>query len=365
MSNLMALVRARLFLFIVVLPTLIIWLYQAIWASPGYVARASVLVEHDGGMAVPTLDLGLFSLGSESSKTDALVAEHHIRSSTMLARLQQELDLRAHYSSRDFDWWQRMAKSASAEEFLDYYRAQLTTQVDQDSNVLTLELRAFDPALAHRAMQTLVRFAEEFVNDMSRDLALGQLEFLQEEVDAAHARLREASRELIDLQRDTAMLSPEQETEAAGQILGGLLQELSRQRTKQKALAEFLNPEAADLVVTRQRVKALEEQIQQERNRLVGIDGEGLNDIWLSYQDAEVNMKLATEVYKNALASLETTRMDAARKVKFMVRVAGPTLPEEAEYPRVVYSVLTAFVLLCLLYFVAGLFWAAVLDHRE
>lgn len=365
-QQLMAQSRLRRYAVAVALPTLIVWAYLGLVATEGYVARAEILIEHDDSATVPSVDLGLLSIGSESDKLDALVVQTYMRSRAMLAELDAELDLRGHFASTDIDPWQRLGAGETAEGFLDYYRALLETEVDPESFVISVAYTAYDAAFAQAVVAALLRHAEQFVNAISRQMADEKLRFIRQEVDAAQVRLKAATRELIALQRQTDVLSPEQETTAAGQILGGLLAELARQRTELRALQNFLNPDAPEVALTRQKVRALEEQIEDERERLVGADGAGgLNDLWLRYQDAEVNLTLTQEVYKNALASLETTRLDAARKAKFLVALSPPLQPEEAERPRTAYWTLTVFVFLNLVYLVAGLLLATIRDHRE
>lgn len=353
------------FLLWVVAPTLIIACYLAVVASPGYVAHAQLVIEHDEGMAMPELDIGLFSLGGESKKVDAMVLRQHMQSRAMLDQLQQAHDLRAHYGSNEIDWLQRLPADASAEEMVEYFEAKLQVDMDPESYVLSVEVVAFDPEFAHRLAQSVVAFGEDFVNKLSQNLAKQQLSFIQAEVESAHARLKQASRALMQLQEKTSVFSPEAETQAAGAIVGTLLAELTKQRTQARALSGYLNEEAPELVMVRQQIRALEDQLAQERAQLVGAGERGLNDVLLQYQDAEVDMKLATELYKNALASLEKTRMDAARKVKFLLAVSPPVRPEEAEHPRALYWTFTAFVALSLLFFISNLLVATIRDHRE
>src|SRR5690606_23498023 len=122
-----------------------------------------------------------------------------------------------------------------------------------------------------------------FVNEVSRQAAREQLGFVEDQVRQANDRLQKASREMIELQRSNDVLSPEQETEAFGQILAQLEAELAKRRTELKTLAGYLNPNAPDMVAARQRVKALEAQVAQERARMVGSEGAGLNDLMLAY----------------------------------------------------------------------------------
>jgi capsular polysaccharide transport system permease protein len=359
--------RLSRYLIAVVVPTLLAFLYLGLIASDGYVSRAQVMVEHDNSAAAAAAEvtLGMLSIGGQRSKVDALVVETFMRSRTMLEHLDSELDLRGHFSASDVDPVGRLAGDASAEDFLEYFRDRLLTTVDDNTYVLSVEFVAHDAEYARTVTQELVRRSEQFVNDVSHHLAREQLAFISAEVERAHERLRQASRDLIALQRKYEIFSPQVETQAAGSIVGGLMQELAAARTERNALLAYLNPSAAEVVALTARVNALERQIAEERGRLVGSEDPGLNDVMLAYQDAEVELTLAKEIYKTALATLEATRLDAARKVKYLVSLSSPSLPDSVERPRVGYWTLTIFVILNLAYFVMSLIVATIQDHRE
>lgn len=354
---------------VVLLPTVLVLLYSALIASDGYVSHAQVRVEREASVPVPDFAAGLLSMaGGGPSRADALVVRTFMESRAMLEYLDEALDLRGHFSAPDVDVWSRLSPRASAEDFLKFYRRRLTVSVDEESHILDLQFVAHDRAFARQVTERLVARSEEFVNEVSHYLAREQLAFVQQEVSRAHEKLRQASREMVELQQRYEVFSPERETEAAGTILAGLLAELAEQRTTMKALSSYLNPNAAEVVATRQRIEALESQIAQERAAMVGTrdaDREGLNQLMLSYRDAEVNLQLAGEIYKTAIGTLESTRLETARKVKYLVSLSPPSLPDAAEHPRVGYRTGTVFVLLNLVYFVIGLIIATIRDHRE
>ena len=361
--------RPRLlrYLAVVIGPTLIALAYLTLIASDGYVSRAQVMVEHDNSAAAAAAEitLGMLSFGGQSSKLDALVVETFMRSRSMLEHLDSKLGLRSHFSSTEVDLIGRLEADASQEDFLEYYRDRLVSAVDDSTYVLSLEFVAFDPEYAQKVTTELVARAEQFVNEVSHHLAREQLAFVSGEVDSAQARVKKASRDLISLQRKYEIFSPEIETEATGTILGALMQELASARTERSALLAYLNPKAVEVAAVSARIEALEQQIAAERARLVGGDDPGLNDVMLAYQDAEVELKLSSEIYKTALATLEATRLDAARKVKYLVSLSAPSRPDSVERPRVLYWVATIFVILNLAYFVMSLIVATIQDHRE
>lgn len=356
------------YLVAVLVPTLLTWLYLGLLAADGYVSRAQVMVEQESSVATAgaaELAMGLLSVGGGKSKQDALLVQSFMLSRTMLEYLDAELGLREHFSGPSVDFIRRMDEDASAEEFLEYYREHLNVTIDDDSLLVSVEFVAFDPAFAQAVVSKLVARSEEFVNEVSRQFAREQLRFVQDQVEKANDRLKTASREVIELQRSNEVFSPQKETEAIGEILAQLEAELAKQRTELKALSGFMNPTAPDVVAARQRVEALQAQLAQERARMVGKQNPGLNDLMLAYQDAEMNVRLATEVYKTALATLEATRLDSVRKVKYLVSVDRPSLPDSAELPRIMYWTLTVFVFMNLAYFVVTLIIATIEDHRE
>lgn len=357
--------RLLSYLAAVLLPTFVVLVYQGLVASDGYVSQVEIMVEQENALPSPELALGLLSLGSAPSKVDALVVQTFLESRTMLEYLDNEMDLFGHFSSPEVDPWNRLASDASREDFLEHFRDQLDVQVDDESYVMTIEFIAHDSNYAHRVLQHLVARSEQFVNDISQFLAREQLSFVQREVDRAKDELKQASRRMAELQRDNRVFSPEKETEVSGTVIAGLMQELAKERTQLKALNSYLNAGASEVVASRQQISALEEQIAQERSKLVGVDQQGLNDLLIAYQDAEVDLTVATEVYKGAVGTLESTRLDTSRKVKFLVPISEPSLPSSAEHPWVFYWGLTVFLVLNLVYFVFSLILATIKDHRE
>jgi capsular polysaccharide transport system permease protein len=352
---------------VVVVPTLLTMFYLAVFAAKGYVSRAQVMVEREPTVmaAGAELALGLLSGGGGLSKQDALLVESFMRSRTMLEYLDDELDLRGHFSAPRIDFIGRLAADATAEDFLDYYRKRLSVKIDDQSLIVSVAFTALDAEFARAVVRKLIERSEQFVNEAARQFAREQLAFVEDQVEQANERLKTASRKVIELQRSNEVLSPQLETESVSRIVASLEGELAEQRTQIKAMSAYLNPQAADMVAARARARALEAQVEQERARLVGSQNPGLNELMLAYHDAETDVKLATEVYKTALATLEATRLDAVRKVKLLVSVDRPSIAGSAEHPRVLYWTATVFLLLNLAYFVMSLIIATVEDHRE
>jgi capsular polysaccharide transport system permease protein len=229
-------------------------------------------------------------------------------------------------------------------------------------------VQGYDPAFAQKMAGAMVQRSEQFVNEVGQSLGREQVRFVDAEVAKAHTALLKAANELIAYQNEHELLSPEIESESVSAVIGGLQQELARQKTELKALQSYLSAAAPEVSAARKRVSALERQIDQERSKQVrgsGQDSSALNDLLIKYKELELSLQVATDIYQTGLKSLEAAKLDASRKVKHLVMVSAPTLPQESTQPRRAYLIATWALLLHILYLVGGIVVTIIKDHRE
>ena len=68
-------------------------------------------------------------------------------------------------------------------------------------------------------------------------------------------------------------------------------------------------------------------------------------------------------MYTSNLAQLEQARIEAARRVKFLVVVAAPSIADESQYPSRPYVIITAAIIFLALYFVGALVVSILREH--
>lgn len=367
MRRLRALVSANpLYALAVVLPSAALALWYGLIATDRYVSETRMLVERDTSSGLPGMNLGILSLGSSQNEVDAWLVKRFIESPAMLEHLDRTLALRAHYESSSPDPFSRLWTSASRERFVEYYLDHVHVSVDQDALTIDLAVQGFEPAYAQKLGQTIAAHAEDFVNEVGQSLARQQVEFVRKEVDSAYARLQTASKELIRFQNEKGLLSPEVESAAISQVIANLQSELAQRRTELKALLAYLSPAAPDVQNLQKRISALERQIVQERSKQVrGAGAAALNDLLIAYKEREMEVEIARDIYEGGLKSLEAAKVDASRKMKHLVMVSAPTLPQTSTEPRRLYGWITAVVLLNLAYVIGSLIISTIRDHRE
>ncbi len=363
------LLKNRLFLGFFVVPLCATAFYLYFIASDVYESEAKFIIRQENQAKTPFFDIGLLTSGTSASMMDSLLLQQLIESMGMLQYLEEHLDIHGHYSDKSYDFIARLNSDASREEYFDYYLNRVEIIVDQMSSVADIKVKAFSPEMAQSILNAILKRGDIFANEIGHNLAREQMVFIREELAAAEEKLNEASDNLLLVQNEYKLFSPEAEALSMGQIITGLETELAMQRTELKNLESFLNPQATEIITAKSRIKALQAQVKSERQKQTGknraSDDPALNSIALRFERAQQDFKLAVAGYESALNALDNARVDASRKMKHLVIVSPPTLADEARYPRRIYILTTLFAVLLLLFGIARLTIATIEDHRE
>lgn len=357
--------KNKAILLTVLLPLVVFAYYQLFMAARIYEAEGRFVVKQ-ASEEPAGLDLGLSLLGGapSTSREDAALAVEFIQSPNLLALLDGQLGLREHYQATGMDLLRYFPADASKEDFLKRYRKMVQVKIDPETNVVVLTVHAYEPETAQTVAAALMREGEAFINRISEEMAREQVAFVEVEVAYAEKRLRSIRESLLQFQDVEMVLDPTPVTEAALGLVAGLEEKLVQEKAERIRLLSFMKADAPEVVANLQLVQSLEEQLAKEKARLTGAGAETLNRKLARFKELQLDSEFAVEAYKAGFASLEKARLDASRKLKHFVMISTTGLPEEPAYPRVLYNLLTALVVLLLLYGVIRLVIATVQDHR-
>jgi len=340
-------------------------LYWGVLASERYLSTATVVVEKSDGDDSTQLSFGSMLGGPSVGGQDLMLVKEFVASQDLFERLDERFDLRAHYSAAEVDFWSRLPADAPKEAFVEKFRSYVTATYDDETSVLLIEVQSYDPERAKRMLDFVLEESEAFVNGIGHSIARQQMEFVTGELARSEERLRGAKRELLRFQNEHDMMSPRQQAEARAAIISEMQGELASKKAQLKTKRSYLNPGASEVVALRNEIAALEEQISQENAELVGPGSFKLNDLLARFQSLETEVTFAQKRYEAVLASLESARADALRKLKHLVVVASPSVPGEAEYPARGYNIATVAFFALLLTGIARLVAATIQDHRD
>ena len=342
-------------------------LYWLWIASDRYVASARVVVQRaDLPGASPGLDLSGFLGGvlGASTPQDAQLLQVYLQSVDVLRRLDDKLQLKAHYSDNSRDLLSRLWRS-EIEWFHRHYLSRVSFYFDERNGSLVIDAQAYDPQTAQAIAQTLVEEGERYMNGLGHAIAREQVRFLEGQVHDIQERALQARERLLAYQSKHRIVSPTADIQSATAVLAQLDAKRIELEAQLAAMRAYLVDTHPSIVQLRQQIAGIEKQIATEKAKLTTPQGETLTRQAEEFQRLEFEAGFAQELYKSALAALERGRVDAARTLKKVAVVQSAGLPEYPEAPRRWYNA-TVFALGALL--LAGivqLIAAIVREHKD
>jgi capsular polysaccharide transport system permease protein len=352
----------RKFLLFVLLPTLLVAGYYAFFATDMYVSEAKFSIrgaEGGGGTDI----LSIFGQGSGSVTVDAYVVKDYVHSMGLLKILEERLRLRQHYQTDVADFFSRLSSDASAEEFLDYYRKVVRVVFDPVTSIVELRVRAYTPEMAQELGQNIIEQSELLVNHLKARALHDTLELARVELASAEQRISESRKSLVRFRQENDVLNPEAAVGSLVAMIAELESEAVKARTEMAEARSYMRDNSTQVVAYKARISALEEQIKEEKGRLIGTDQRVLNEVIADYESLMVDAEFAKQRYVSALTSLEAARIRAESKSRYLVAFSPPTLPDESIWPRRLPFTAMTFFGLTLLVGIFSLIIAAVREH--
>jgi len=358
----------------VLIPVMIYFIYAALIQSERYESRAQLTIQQVDSAASmdPSLALVAGLAGGAPVTQDSSLVSSYIHSVDMLNLLDDEINLREHYSASSIDVFSRLSDNASAEQFHQYYIDHSEVSVDALTGIIIVRVQAFDADYAYRLNEAITRFSEEYINSIGHDLAQQQLQFLEGESMTSLDNLRATQRRLIEFQAKYDLLDPEAEGMARQQITYNVESQISVKESQLNALLETMTPNATSVIQARAELDALRQQLNEERSRLSEKNSTGeamqsvpdlpLSEILARYANHKLELEMALQAYAASQMSIEAARVNSLRQAKFLMKIEAPTLPEDDSYPTILYNVL---LLLSLLTLVFGMGRIVVLTVQE
>jgi capsular polysaccharide transport system permease protein len=344
------------FFLIVIMPTLLFAFYQTLWASARFESQAQVVVRQPDSMATMDAGMALLSgIGMKTGGSDTELLKAYIYSNDMVEYLNNELHLREHYSQEVGDYFSRVHNSDSREDFLEYYQKHVTVNVNDKSGVVTIYSQAFGSQFAQQLTSKIVKRAEWYINSIGHQLAKAQLGFIQGEHKVIEERLKEAQTKLLNFQQRYHLLDPTAEGAAMQQITYTLEGQIAAKQTELKTSKAIMSSRAPQVIALNNELDALKAQLKTERSKLSenGKDATPVSEILAKFTDLKVKMELALQAYTSSQVSLEKSRIEAYRQIKYLMVVEEPTLSEDNKYPDIFYNI-SLFILLLSVVFGIG-----------
>ena len=360
--------KVPLFIYMVVLPMVLMGLYYAFFSIDRYVSTAKMVVRQpheSASSAVPSLAL-LMGSTNPTSREETLFVQDFIQSIDMMNNLRGKLKWVDVYADQLRDPMFYLNKKAPSEDLLKFYRRIVETHFDDFTGLLEVEVQTPDAALSQAMLEEILVESERFVNEISHKIARDHLSFAERELANARRNYIEKRDLLIAFQSSNNLLDAKSSAESRGATIAGLEDLLTKERANLKALRSALDGDSPQVRQQQTRIRAIEQQLAADKKELISaVGGEQLNVIAAKFQNLTVDAGIAEESYKLAVAALENARIEASKKIRSLVTIVRPAVAEKAIYPERFYNLATLFILLVLLYGVARFVIATIEDHRD
>jgi capsular polysaccharide transport system permease protein len=357
----------RLIIRLVMLYAILAIPYWLLVASDRYVSQATVIIQRTDQINGPSVNIpGIASATGNVNSADQLLMREYLLSEDMLEKLDAALGLRSHYSNWHRDPISRMwFKDAPTEWFYQYWLNCVEVDYDDYSGVLRIQAQAYDPKTAQAIVNLMVRLGEAHMNEMGHKLAESQVDFLSKQVTFAHDRLLDATQNLINFQNQKGLTAPQSTAESLNALIDKLEVQKTEIQTQLASLPLNMSPDQPTVVMLKQSLGALQQQIAQKRAELASPTGRTLNYTVEEFQRLQMQVSFAQDLYKSALSSLEQGRMDAARTLKMVSILQSPTTPSYPMKPERLYNAFVTLFIALAMIGVVKLMESIILDHVD
>jgi capsular polysaccharide transport system permease protein len=347
----LALLVARLFAFVLV-PTFVAGWYFYMLATPMYSTRSEFVIQQAGPNSSGGNMGGLFSGTGLATSQDSIAVQGYLQSREAMSRLEADVGFRHHFQGPEIDTLQRLPADATLEAAYKKYKNFVKISYDSSEGVVRMDVAAADPEVSAEWSRQLISYAEEQVDHLTQRLRADQMKDAQDGYETAQKALSDSQRRLIELQEKFKILSSEAEIG----LLTGQINALQTQLTQERlSLAEMeANPEPnqARMEPIKRRIATLEAEVADLRKRMTeGSESEvSLAEVQGEMLVAQADMQTRQLLLAQALQSMETSRVEANRQVRYLSLSVSPVPPDEPTFPRAFENTLVTMLIMLGIY---------------
>lgn len=359
----------RFFLF-VVLTTVVAGYYYGFVASDRYVSTFQFTIESSKQSSPSLQGLLLAQVGSggHSTDKDTNVLSEYLKSPVLLEKLNSWLGIKEHFQHQEIDYFSRLPKNASREEFLEYFRAFVEIDIKTTPNVVSVSVQAFDPDVAAAIGQSMVALSEELINSINTQIVEDSLSLSRLELEKAEKRLNNILDKAQTFQIEEKDLNPEKSAEVISEIVAMLEGRLAIAQSNLTEIRTYMQPQAVQVIALNSKIRALEQQIAKEKSKLVFStkrNDKNYPEKLSDFTRIQMDVEFAKKAYEATFAGFEMAKSEAIRKMSYIVAFVPASIPETPSEPKRLIAILTVFVVAATGYMLFSFLLATIRDHID
>ncbi len=341
--------------FFVMLPTIIAGYYFYALATPMYATDSQFLIiqSEGGGGASP---FGGMLPTQFANSADSIATQAYLQSKDAMLRLDEDQGFRAHFSSDDIDPVQRLDADATNEQAYKIYKKNVKIGYDPTEGVIRMEVVAADPKVSTSFSKSLLEYAEQRVNDLSRQKREDGMRDALEGFEKAQQSRRDAQENLIRLQVENGV-DPEAEIASIRSQISTYETLLIEKELELAALLDNARPNRARLEGVQGDIRRIQDQLGKLTEKMTSatVGENSLAERAVTLQLAQADLAAADVVLQSAQTAMEQARTEANRQVRYLTVAVEPVPPQEPSYPRKFENTVMTFLIFAGVYLMLSL----------
>lgn len=356
-------VKSRwLFVYLVVIPTLLTTLYNLLIATPIYISESKLVIKAIGDSGLSGFSALLKAFGSgDSTSSSASVVVTFTQSRDMMNLLNRQFQIKDYFSKKGdpLTRFNPLGIDSSDESFQKYFISKIVNSwVETSSNIITIQTRAFDGETAYQLNRELLNQAENFVNLLNKRASISAMSYHEEQIKKTKNKIENTSKKMSQFFRDTGIVAPEAQLLSQVQLITELQKRLTEKKLEQSKI-QSLAPENPILGSLKEEIKRIESEINKNFENLTSKLGK--HTIELELFRAELQT-LQAELNAHIQAFIQSQNQ-AFMKHLFIEAIQNPTKPDKAAEPKELKNIFTVFISGFLLWGIVSLLIAGVREH--
>ena len=210
----------------------------------------------------------------------------------------------------------------------------------------------------------LLDMSEKLVNQLNNRGRRDLVSYAEKEVEEAERKAKEATLSVSRFRSNNAVVDPEKQS-AQQLIAVGKLQEELIAASNQFSQLKSLAPENPQIPVLKIRIEYLQKAIEAETAKVAGTGKSSLTNKAANYERLNLEREFADKNLAYALTSLTSAKNEAQRQQLYLERLVQASLPDKANEPKRLRSILATFILGLIAFGILSLLVSAVREHKD
>jgi capsular polysaccharide transport system permease protein len=363
-----ALMKDKLFLICVLIPTVLAVIYYGFIASDIYISESRFVIRSPQRTAQPGLVGAILQgTGFSRSQDDTFSVHDFMLSRDALKELNQKLKVQESFSQKSIDVLSRfpgLDGDSSFEALHKYYGKRVFVDHDSVSSISVLRVSAFNGQEAQAINSLLLNLSEHLINDINERGRQDLIKFSQAEVTEAEKKAKEAAVALAGFRNQRGVFDPDRQSAIQLQQISKLQDELIAGKTQLEQI-KSLSPENPQIPVLNKRIQVLQREMDTEMAKVAGVGGNTLTNKSADFERLVLERAFADRQLASAMSSLETARNEARRKQLYLERIVQPNIPDRAVEPTRLKTIASILLVGLIIWGIAALLLAGIREHQD